>query len=148
MKLHLPAVFRETFRKPIRHPFFLPILFPFCLLIACAGTASQSSDPFAGWYLGTDKTVKITPAGSGKYVVRIREKNGRESMLEAESSEGRLSSERAGGFAIIAEGGSAYTMGGPGHEERIERTDSVHFVQWWRAAGDSTAGETEEFTEP
>jgi hypothetical protein len=119
------------------------------LVLGCAGTADRNiSDTYSGWYLGADKTVKIMSTGSGKYRIRIKEKSGRETMLEAESSEGRLSSEHAGGFALSAEGGSAYSMGGPGRQEAIEKIDSARFVQWWRAAGDSTAGETEEFTEP
>ncbi|GEM_PF-5433332 len=129
-----------------------PVLYPFSLftsliflLPGCAGGPSQ--DPFAGYYIGADKTMKITPTGSGKYHILIKGKSGREQAIEAESLEGKLVSE-LGGYSLDLDSGSTYSMGAAGQSESIRKTDSLHFVQWWRAAGDTLIGTPDEIPSP
>ncbi|MDB5105126.1 MAG: hypothetical protein JWP91_2815 [Fibrobacteres bacterium] len=107
-------------------------------LILIAGCAGGMQDPYSGYYLGADKTVRITPSGSGKYHVVLRGKSGLRASMDAESSEGQLKSDYSGGYVIAFEGGSTYSMGGPGQREEIRKTDSAGFAEWWKAAGDSS----------
>src|SRR4051794_34772060 len=96
--------------KPVPASFLIVI--GLIVLLRCAGGPSQ--DAFGGYYIGEDKTMKITPDGSGKYKVLIKGKSGRELSIEAESSEGKLISEYAGGYTIALDSGSTYSMGSPG----------------------------------
>ncbi len=106
------------------------------LLMACAGTAP---DPYAGYYLGTDKAVRIKPAGADAYQVSILGKSGRDVTMEAHLNEGKLTSEYGGGFSISLDSADAYSMGVPETRENIHRTDSAAFTQWFKATRGDTA---------
>jgi hypothetical protein len=108
----------------------LPALCALALsVLACGG---RTPDPYAGYYLGADKAVRIRPAGADAYQVRILGKTGREIDMQASLNEGRLTSEYGGGFSVTLEGGGAYTMGVPGAPEPIRKIDSAEYARWVR----------------
>lgn len=110
-------------------------LFPYApaalLLAACAGTAP---DPYAGFYEGDGKVVRIVPNGSFAYEVRIVAKSGPQTTIQASVNDGKLTSEWGGGFAVTQESAAGYTMGLPEKVESIRRIDSSGFAQWLAAA--------------
>ena len=97
------------------------------LLAACAGTAP---DPYAGFYEGDGKVVRIVPAGSFAYQVRILPKSGPAVTLQATVNEGKLTSEWGGGFSVTQESAAGYSMGVPEKVESIRKIDSAGFAQW------------------
>lgn len=132
--------------------FRLSALVPLALALAACG--GPSPDPYAGYYLGQDKAVRIRPAGADAYQVRILGRTGREIDMEAHLNEGRLTSEYGGGYSINLEGGGAYSMGGPGALEPIRKIDSSSYAQWVKEArpdqvpSDSIAPEDDDPADP
>lgn len=112
-----------------------------CLLSSFlfAGCGATAPDPFAGYYLGSDKAVRIKTAGADAYQVRILAKSGPDIVFPANLNEGKLTSEYGGGFSITAESAEAYSMGVPTALESIHKTDSAAFAQWFKSIHGDTA---------
>lgn len=108
-----------------------PSAFAAVALYACAGSAP---DPYAGWYSGDDKVVRILSSGSYQYEVRILPKSGDTATVRANLYEGKLTSEYGGGFTLAQETAAEYSMGVPPKTETLKRIDSAAFAQWLAAA--------------
>lgn len=101
--------------------------FALFVLAACAGSAP---DPYAGYYSGQDKVVRILSSGSFAYEVRILPKAGDTATVRANLYEGKLTSEYGGGFTLAQETADEYSMGVPPKTETLRRIDSAAFAQW------------------
>lgn len=112
---------------PLHPACFIASSFAICLLAACAGSAP---DPYAGYYSGRDKVVRILASGSFAYEVRILPKAGDTAMVRANLYEGKLTSEYGGGFTLTQETADEYSMGVPPKSETLRRIDSAAFAQW------------------
>lgn len=108
------------------------------LILMLIGCAHDKPDLFSGYYVGTDKVMKITKSKSGPYQVLIKAGSGRELSMDAVMAHGRLASEYGGGYLISRDSGAVYSMGGVDSREPIRKTDSLHYVERWDSLKAST----------